>query len=61
MKDHFRLEILGVILIKVLLLVGLWFVVFRPEGRAPAPQASIEDHFQLPTGPKATEFKHERR
>ena len=46
-----KLEITLAMLIKVLLLVGLWFVVFRFNGKRPDPQPDIADHFQL--GPVA--------
>lgn len=63
MKDTFRLEISAVLIIKIALLTVLWFVVFRPEGKNPEPQAPVADHFLLPSLPNAqdTEEKtHDR-
>lgn len=47
MKDRFRVEIGLVLILKVALLTGLWFVVFRPEGKKPEPQLPIGDRFFL--------------
>lgn len=55
MKDSFRLEISAILIIKIVLLTGLWFVVFRPEGKKPEPQVPVAEHFHLPTVPKAQE------
>ena len=43
-----RFEITLALLIKLLLLTGLWFLVFRWPGRPPAPRADIAERFQLP-------------
>jgi hypothetical protein len=51
MKDYFRVEIALALVLKIVLLTGLWFVVFRPEGRKPEPQESVAEHFLLPTIP----------
>lgn len=55
MKDTFRLEISMVLIIKVALLMALWFVVFRPEGKKPEPQEPVAEHFLLPTLPNVQE------
>ncbi len=44
---RFHLELTAALILKVALLVGLWFVIFRFEGKKPAPQPDIADHFQL--------------
>jgi hypothetical protein len=44
MKDRFRFEISLALVLKLLLLTGLWFVVFRPEGRKPPPQEPVGVH-----------------
>ena len=51
MKDTFRLEISAVLMIKIALLTAVWFVVFRPEGKKPEPQAPVAEHFLLPSLP----------
>jgi hypothetical protein len=48
----------------VALLTGLWFVVFRPEGKKPEPQLPIGERFFLksPSTPQNSEEKtHDRR
>jgi hypothetical protein len=51
MRDCFRIEIALALLLKIALLTGLWYVVFRPEGKRPVPQEPIAEHFQLPPIP----------
>lgn len=43
-----RFEITLALLVKVLLLTGLWFLVFRWHGGSSAPRADIAERFQLP-------------
>lgn len=59
MKDRFRVEIGLVLILKVALLTGLWFVVFRPEGKKPEPQLPIGERFFLntPSNPQNSEEK----
>lgn len=45
MKNRFRVEILLALVLKIALLTGLWFVIFRPDGKEPAPQTPIGEHF----------------
>jgi hypothetical protein len=47
-KDHLRFEIAAALLVKVLLLTGLWFLIFRFDGHEPAPRADIAERFRLP-------------
>lgn len=64
MKDRFKFEIGLVLILKVALLTGLWFVVFRPEGKKPEPQLPIGERFFLksPSTPQNSEEKtHDRR
>lgn len=42
-----RFEITLALLIKLLLLTGLWLLVFRWPGRPSAPPADIAERFQL--------------
>lgn len=44
-----RFEITLALLVKLLLLAGLWFLVFRWPGRPSAQPADIAERFQLPT------------
>jgi hypothetical protein len=63
MKDYFRVEIALVLVLKIVLLTGLWFVVFRPEGKKPEPQAPVAEHFLLPSIPNvidSEEKTHDR-
>jgi len=66
-----RFEITAALIVKVLLLVGLWFVIFRFPGRDPNARPDIAaqllapvDH-QLPPPdsptPKSSETPHVRR
>lgn len=48
---RFRLELTAALILKVALLVGLWFVIFRFEGKKPAQQPDIAEHFQLNAAP----------
>lgn len=48
-----RWEISFALLIKVILLIGLWFLIFRWQGR-PAGKPDIAEHFALPA--QATDF-----
>jgi hypothetical protein len=63
MKDYFRLEISAALILKILLLTGLWFIVFRPEGKKPEPQAPVAEHLFSPISPNVTvpeEKTHDR-
>lgn len=63
MNDRFRVEIGFVLILKVALLTGLWFVVFRPEGKKPEPQVPIADRFFLnnpSTSQNSEEKSHDR-
>ncbi|MEY4685352.1 MAG: hypothetical protein RLZ25_1811 [Pseudomonadota bacterium] len=63
MKDYFRVEIALVLVLKIVLLTGLWFIVFRPEGKKPEPQAPVAEHFLLPSIPNvkdSEEKTHDR-
>ena len=51
---RFRLELTAALILKVALLVGLWFVIFRFDGNKPAPQPEIAEHFQLSPQPVRT-------
>lgn len=42
-----RFEIMLALLLKLLLLAGLWFLLFRWPGRPSAPPADIAERFQL--------------
>jgi hypothetical protein len=41
-------EISLALLAKIILLVGLWFLIFRWHGEKPKPQKDIAAHFNLP-------------
>lgn len=55
-----RWELSLALVLKIFLLVGLWFVIFRyPDSK---PQANIADRFQLPLYPSSSsEASHVRR
>lgn len=61
MKHKLRWELAAALMLKLVLLVGLWYIVFRPDGHVAPPQAPIAEHFMLPTDSKIREFVHERR
>jgi hypothetical protein len=48
-----RWEIAGALLIKVVLLTGLWFLIFRWQER-PAIKPDIAAHFAMPAAPVQT-------
>ncbi len=43
-----RFEISVALLVKVVLLIALWLVIFRYGGRRPDAQPGIAEHFGLP-------------
>jgi hypothetical protein len=50
-----RFEITAALLIKVMLLIGLWFLIFRYGGKPPDPQPDIAEHFRLPAASSQTQ------
>ncbi len=60
MKDRFRAEILSVLILKIALLTGLWFVVFRPEGKKPEPQAPIGEHLFVSSPSNTPDFEERK-
>lgn len=70
-STNLRFEITAALIVKVLLLVGLWFVIFRFPGRDPAARPDIAaqlltpvDHQSPPTDsptPQSSETPHVRR
>jgi hypothetical protein len=46
--ESLRFELTVALVLKVILLVALWFVIFRFGGKKAAPQADIAEQFQLP-------------
>ncbi|MDD2724545.1 MAG: hypothetical protein PHH59_11060 [Methylovulum sp.] len=63
-KTPLRWEIGLALLLKIILLTGLWFLLFRWQGR-PAVKPDIAAHFALPTQapiyPSTKEIHYDRR
>jgi len=53
-----RFELTAAMVLKVILLVSLWFAVFRYGGEKAAPQPDIAEQFQLPAAAGTSESPH---
>jgi hypothetical protein len=53
-----RFELTAALVLKVILLVALWFVIFRYGGKKAAPQPDIAEQFQLPASAGPSESTH---
>ena len=49
-----RFELSAALVLKVILFVALWFVIFRFNGKKAAPQPDIAEQFQLPAASEST-------
>ena len=49
-----RFELSAALVLKVILFVALWFVIFRFNGKKAAPQPDIAEQFQLPAVSEST-------
>lgn len=56
--ETLRFELTAALVLKVILLVALWFVIFRYGGKKAAPQPDIAEQFQLPATAGPSESTH---
>ena len=49
-----RFELSAALVLKVILFVALWFVIFRFNGKKAEPQPDIAEQFQLPAVSEST-------
>lgn len=57
--NSLRWEISAALLLKILLLTGLWWLLFHWQDR-PAVKPDIAVHFALPVSPSIKEVHHDR-